>query len=45
MKTNVAPVGAEPFTASVKVLVEVAGSGLNDAVTPAGIPLALRVTL
>jgi hypothetical protein len=27
------------------VLVEVAGSGLNDAVTPVGTPLALRATL
>jgi hypothetical protein len=27
------------------VLVEVAGLGLNDAVTPLGTPLALRVTL
>jgi hypothetical protein len=36
---------AEPLTASVNVLVEVAGSGLNDAVTPVGSPLALRATL
>jgi len=36
---------AEPLAASVNVLVEVAGLGLNDAVIPAGSPLALKVTL
>jgi hypothetical protein len=36
---------AEPLTASVNVLVEVAGSGLNDAFTPVGTPLALKATL
>ncbi len=35
---------AESLTASVNVLVEVAGFGLNDAVTPAGTLLALKVT-
>lgn len=35
---------AELLTATVNVLVEVAGLGLNDAVTPCGSPLALRVT-
>ncbi len=39
------PVAAEPLAASVSVLVEVAGLGLNDAVTSLGSPLALRVTL
>ncbi len=34
---------AELPTATVNVLLEVAGLGLNDAATPAGIPLALRV--
>ena len=38
------PMAAEPLTVSVNVLVEVAGLGLNDAVTPLGTPLALRVT-
>ena len=38
------PMVAEPLAASVNVLVEVAGLGLNDAVTPLGTPLALRVT-
>ena len=41
----VPPIAAESLTASVNVLVEVAGSGLNDAVTPVGSPLALRATL
>jgi hypothetical protein len=38
------PVAVEPLTVSVSVLVEVVGLVLNDAVTPLGIPLALRVT-
>jgi len=38
------PVDAELLTSSRKVLVEVVGLGPNDAVTPAGNPLALRVT-
>ena len=38
------PVAAEPLTVSVSVLVVVVGLVLNDAVTPLGIPLALRVT-
>ena len=38
------PVAAEPLTVSVSVLVVVVGSVLNDAVTPLGIPVALRVT-
>ena len=38
------PVAVEPLTVSVNVLVEVVGLVLNDAATPLGIPLALRVT-
>lgn len=38
------PTVAEPLTASVRVLVEVAGLELNDAVTPLGTPVATRVT-
>ena len=38
------PAAADPLTCSVNVLVEVAGFGLKDAVTPLGNPLALRVT-
>jgi len=38
------PIAAESLTVSVNVLVEVVGLGLNTAVTPLGIPLALRVT-
>jgi hypothetical protein len=38
------PVGVESLTFSVRVLVEVVGSGLNDAVTPVGSPEALNVT-
>lgn len=38
------PAAAEPPTFSVNVLLEVAGSGLNDAVTPLGNPLAVSVT-
>ena len=38
------PVAVDPLTVSVSVLVEVVGLVLNDAVTPLGIPLALRVT-
>jgi len=38
------PAAAEPLTLSVKVLVDVAGLVLNDAVTPLGSPLALSVT-
>jgi hypothetical protein len=39
-----APTAAEPLAFSVNVLVEVAGLGLNDTVTPLGSPVALRVT-
>ena len=35
---------AELLTATVNVLLEVAGLGLNVAVTPVGNPLAVRVT-
>ncbi len=35
---------AEVLTATVKTLLEVAGLGLNDAVTPAGSPLVLSAT-
>lgn len=38
------PAAAESLTASVNTLVEVAGLVPNDAVTPLGSPLALRVT-
>jgi hypothetical protein len=38
------PVAADALAVSVKVLVEVAGLGLNCAVTPVGIPVALRET-
>jgi hypothetical protein len=38
------PVGVELLTVRVSVLVEVAGFGLNDAVTPLGNPVAVRVT-
>jgi hypothetical protein len=41
---GVSKIAAESLTASVNVLVEVAGLMLNDAVTPLGIPLAFRVT-
>jgi hypothetical protein len=44
MVIKVSPIAADPLTVSVNVLVEVAGSGLNDAVTPVGSPLALSVT-
>lgn len=39
------PVVAELLAVSVKVLVPVAGFGLNDAVTPVPKPLADKVTL
>jgi hypothetical protein len=39
------PIAAESLAFSVTVLLEVAGLGLNDAVTPLGNLLALRVTL
>jgi len=45
ISTNVPPIGAEPLTANVNVLVEVAALGVNDAVTPAGSALALRMTV
>ena len=38
------PVGVEPLAVSVNMLVEVVELGLNDAVTPLGIPHALSVT-
>ena len=38
------PVAADPLTVSVNTLVEVVGLVLNVAVTPLGIPLAVRVT-
>jgi len=38
------PTAAESLTSRFNVLVEVDGSALNDAVTPLGTPLALRVT-
>jgi hypothetical protein len=38
------PIAAESLTSSVIVLLEVAGLGVNDAVTPLGNLLALRVT-
>ena len=38
------PVAVEPLTDSVKVLEEVAGLGLNEAVTPLGSPVAVKVT-
>lgn len=38
------PVAAELPTSSVNVLLEVAGFGLNDAVTAVGNALALSVT-
>lgn len=39
------PVAAELPTSSVKVLLDVVGFGLNDAVTAVGNALALSVTL
>ena len=39
------PVAAVALAVSVKVLVEVVGFGLNDAVTPVGKPVAVNVTL
>jgi hypothetical protein len=44
MVTVTVPMGAAPLTASVNVLVAVAGLGLNDAVTPLGSPDADKVT-
>jgi len=38
------PIGTEPLTVNVNVLVEVVGLVLNAAVTPLSNPLALRVT-
>ncbi len=38
------PVVAPSPTVSVKVLVEVVGLGLNDAVTPLGTSIAVRLT-
>src|SRR5712692_683600 len=45
MVTVAAPVVAVLLTASAKVLVAVAGLGLNEAVTPLGRPEADRLTL
>ena len=39
------PVVAELLAVSMSVLVEVAGLGLNDAVTPLPMPVAVSVTL
>lgn len=38
------PIAAASLTCSVNVLLDVAGLVPNDAVTPLGVPLALRVT-
>jgi len=38
------PVDAEPLAVSVRMLLPVAGLGLNEAVTPLGIPDAVKVT-
>jgi hypothetical protein len=38
------PLAAPSLTVSVKVLVEVVGLGLNDAVTPLGTSIAVSVT-
>lgn len=38
------PVAVAPLTFSFSLLVDVAGLGVNAAVTPLGSPLALRVT-
>jgi hypothetical protein len=38
------PTAAESLTASVKMLVVVAGSVLKEAVTPLGTPVVVRVT-
>jgi hypothetical protein len=43
--TETVPVVAVPLAVSVKVLVVVAGFGLNDAVTPLGRPDADKLTL
>jgi hypothetical protein len=43
--TVVVPAAAAALASSVRVLLEAAGLALNDAVTPLGSPLALRVTL
>ena len=45
MVTGNVPVAAEPLAVRVSVLVEVAGFGLNAAVTPLGRPEADSVTL
>src|ERR1700690_468832 len=45
MVTVEVPVGVADGTVRVSVLVEVVGFGLNPAVTPLGIPDALRLTL
>jgi hypothetical protein len=42
--TENAPVVAVLLAASVKVVVEVAGFGLNEAVTPLGSPEAEKIT-
>jgi hypothetical protein len=44
MVTVVVPVGAVALAAKVIVLLNVAGLGLNEAVTPFGRPEAVRVT-
>ncbi len=45
MTVNVdCPVAVASLTVSVKILDELVGLGLNDAVTPLGSPFALRVT-
>jgi hypothetical protein len=44
MVTETVPVVAVPLAVSVKVLVLVAGFGLNDAVTPLGKPDADKLT-
>jgi hypothetical protein len=43
--TVVVPAAAVALASSVRVLLEAVGLALNDAVTPAGSPLALRVAL
>jgi hypothetical protein len=43
--TVASPVVAELLAVSVKMLVVVSGFALNDAVTPAGKPVAVKLTL
>jgi len=43
--TTKVPKAAVGLAVSVRVLVEVVGFGLNDAVTPVGKPVAVNVTL